>query len=89
MLAPGVGLHATLLVAYLLVLVGVGAWKARRIRSQVLELRARSGGAGRDIRRDAVAILEKLDLKDHLSPMRANGLFSMVDRIDQIESAHG
>ena len=33
---------------------------------------------------DAKAILGELDLKGHLSPMRANGLFSMVERIGQI-----
>jgi len=33
---------------------------------------------------DAKAILEKLDLAAHLSPMRANGLFSMVERIRTI-----
>jgi len=36
---------------------------------------------------DAVAVLQKLGLKEHLSPMRANGLFSMVERIKGIASA--
>lgn len=36
---------------------------------------------------DAVAVLQKLGLKEHLSPMRANGLFSMVERIKSIASA--
>ncbi|MCJ9428291.1 SufE family protein [Kordiimonas marina] len=33
---------------------------------------------------DARAILDKLGLSAHLSPMRANGLFSMVERIRDI-----
>jgi len=33
---------------------------------------------------DARAVLEQLDLKGHLSPMRANGLFAMVERIGVI-----
>ena len=33
---------------------------------------------------DALKILNSLGLKDHLSPMRANGLFSMVERIVDI-----
>ena len=33
---------------------------------------------------DALKILGSLGLKDHLSPMRANGLFSMVERIGDI-----
>ncbi len=33
---------------------------------------------------DARAILDQLGLASHLSPMRANGLFSMVERIRQI-----
>lgn len=36
---------------------------------------------------DARAILDKLGLSSHLSPMRANGLFSMVERIRDIASA--
>lgn len=33
------------------------------------------------LRIDARAFLDKLGLKDHLSPMRTNGLYSMVERI--------
>jgi len=33
---------------------------------------------------DAKAILDQLGLAAHLSPMRANGLFSMVERIQEI-----
>jgi len=36
---------------------------------------------------DAVGLLGKLGLKDHLSPMRANGLFSMVERIQNLAKA--
>ncbi len=36
---------------------------------------------------DALSILTSLGLKDHLSPMRANGLFSMVERIGDIAHA--
>jgi len=37
---------------------------------------------------DAKAILDQLDLQGHLSPMRANGLFSMVERIGEIAKSH-
>lgn len=44
-----------------------------------------SGKSPRDILdTDALKILNGLGLKDHLSPMRANGLFSMVERIGDI-----
>ena len=33
---------------------------------------------------DAKAILDELELAQHLSPMRANGLFSMVERIGEL-----
>lgn len=36
---------------------------------------------------DAKAILDKLGLAAHLSPMRANGLFAMVQRIRDIAEA--
>lgn len=36
---------------------------------------------------DARAVLDKLGLSAHLSPMRANGVFSMVERIKDIASA--
>lgn len=36
---------------------------------------------------DAKGILDKLGLAAHLSPMRANGLFSMVERIRAIAEA--
>jgi len=36
---------------------------------------------------DARAVLEKLGLSRHLSPMRTNGLYSMVARIQDIASA--
>ncbi len=40
---------------------------------------------------DAHAILDRLDLRQHLSPMRANGLFSMLERIKEMarEAAGG
>ncbi len=37
---------------------------------------------------DAKAVLEQLDLKGHLSPMRANGLFAMVERIGVIAKSY-
>ena len=47
-----------------------------------------SGKSPADIvKTDALAILGSLGLKDHLSPMRANGLFSMVERIGDIARA--
>ncbi len=33
---------------------------------------------------DAQAVLDRLDLRAHLSPMRANGLFSMLERIKEM-----
>ncbi len=33
---------------------------------------------------DAQAILDRLDLRAHLSPMRANGLYSMLERIKEM-----
>ncbi len=44
-----------------------------------------SGKTAAEIRAiDARAILDSLGLSSHLSPMRANGLFSMVERIRDI-----
>ncbi len=44
-----------------------------------------SGKTGAEITNiDAKAILDQLGLSAHLSPMRANGLFSMVERIQEI-----
>jgi len=44
-----------------------------------------SGKTGAEIAAiDAKAILDQLGLAAHLSPMRANGLFSMVERIQEI-----
>jgi cysteine desulfuration protein SufE len=41
-----------------------------------------SGRAARDIlATDAIALFEKLGLRDHLTPQRSNGFRSMVDRI--------
>jgi cysteine desulfuration protein SufE len=41
-----------------------------------------SGKAAKDIlSTDAVALFEKLGLKEHLTPQRSNGFRSMVDRI--------
>ncbi|WP_262693739.1 SufE family protein [Kordiimonas aquimaris] len=36
---------------------------------------------------DARGVLDQLGLSAHLSPMRANGVFSMVERIKEIASA--
>lgn len=47
-----------------------------------------SGRTAREIiETDAQAILDRLDLAQHLSPMRTNGLFSMLQRIDQMATA--
>jgi len=37
---------------------------------------------------DAKAVLDQLGLEGHLSPMRTNGLFSMVERIRAIAADH-
>ncbi|WP_150005403.1 SufE family protein [Iodidimonas muriae] len=39
------------------------------------------------LKTDARAILEELDLRQHLSPMRANGLFSMLERIEALAAS--
>lgn len=36
---------------------------------------------------DAHAILEKLDLNEHLSPQRSNGLKAMIDKIKSVAAA--
>lgn len=36
---------------------------------------------------DAKAILDRLDLKAHLSPMRANGLYAMLKRIEDLAAS--
>lgn len=36
------------------------------------------------LRTDARAVLAQLGLREHLSPMRANGLFSMLERIEDM-----
>ena len=47
-----------------------------------------SGKAAKDIlSTDAVALFEKLGLRDHLTPQRSNGFRSMVDRIRRDASA--
>lgn len=47
-----------------------------------------SGRTAREIMEtDVQAILDRLDLAQHLSPMRTNGLFSMLQRIDQMAAA--
>ncbi len=47
-----------------------------------------SGRTAREIMEtDAQAILDRLDLAQHLSPMRTNGLFSMLQRIGQMADA--
>ena len=47
-----------------------------------------SGRTAREIMEtDAQAILDRLDLAQHLSPMRTNGLFSMLQRIGQMAGA--
>ena len=47
-----------------------------------------SGKGAKDIlSTDAVALFEKLGLRDHLTPQRSNGFRSMVDRIHRDASA--
>ncbi len=48
-----------------------------------------SGKAPEDIlKTDARETLDKLGLEKHLSPMRTNGLFSMVEKIKSIAAAY-
>lgn len=47
-----------------------------------------SGKSAKDIlSTDAVALFEKLGLRDHLTPQRSNGFRSMVDRIQRDANA--
>ncbi|WP_374762795.1 SufE family protein [Yunchengibacter salinarum] len=44
-----------------------------------------SGKTGREIvETDAEGLMAELGLRDHLSPMRANGLYAMLERIREI-----
>jgi cysteine desulfuration protein SufE len=65
------------------VLSFVGDSDAHIVRGLIAVLFALySGKAAKDIlSTDAVALFEKLGLRDHLTPQRSNGFRSMVDRI--------
>jgi cysteine desulfuration protein SufE len=65
------------------VLSFVGDSDAHIVRGLIAVLFALySGRAAKDIlSTDAVALFEKLGLRDHLTPQRSNGFRSMVDRI--------
>ena len=43
--------------------------------------------AGEILETDAPSILDQLDLTQHLSPMRTNGLYSMLKRINEMATA--
>jgi cysteine desulfuration protein SufE len=65
------------------VLTFVGDSDAHIVRGLIAILFALFSGKGaKDIvSTDAVALFEKLGLRDHLTPQRSNGFRSMVDRI--------
>jgi cysteine desulfuration protein SufE len=65
------------------VLTFVGDSDAHIVRGLIAVLFALFSGKGaKDIvSTDAVALFEKLGLRDHLTPQRSNGFRSMVDRI--------
>jgi len=65
------------------VLTFVGDSDAHIVRGLIAVLFALfSGKAAKDIlSTDAVALFEKLGLRDHLTPQRSNGFRSMVERI--------
>jgi len=64
----------------------VGDSDAHIVRGLVALLLLIYSGKTRDEARhiDAKSILEGLDLARHLSPMRANGLYAMLERIGQM-----
>ena len=66
-----------------LVLTFVGDSDAHIVRGLIAILFAMySGRSAKDIlASDAVALFEKLGLREHLTPQRSNGFRSMVDRI--------
>lgn len=48
-----------------------------------------NGKTGEEIlKTDAKGVLERLGLSRHLSPMRTNGLFSMLGRIQELAKSH-
>lgn len=61
----------------------IGDSDAHIVRGLVAVLLAfYSGLSATDIlERDAIVLFERLDLRDHLSPQRSNGLRSMVERV--------
>jgi cysteine desulfuration protein SufE len=65
------------------VLIFVGDSDAHIVRGLIAILFAMySGRSAKDIlATDAVALFEKLGLREHLTPQRSNGFRSMVDRI--------
>ena len=71
------------------VLSFVGDSDAHIVRGLIAVLFALYSGKGaRDIiGTDAVALFEKLGLRDHLTPQRSNGFRSMVDRIQRDANA--
>lgn len=71
------------------VLSFVGDSDAHIVRGLIAVLFALYSGKGaRDIlSTDAVALFEKLGLRDHLTPQRSNGFRSMVERIRRDASA--
>ena len=71
------------------VLSFVGDSDAHIVRGLIAVLFALYSGKGaKDIlSTDAVALFEKLGLRDHLTPQRSNGFRSMVDRIQRDANA--
>ncbi len=67
----------------------VGDSDAHIVRGLIAVLFALYSGKGaKDIvATDAVALFEKLGLRDHLTPQRSNGFRSMVDRIQRDANA--
>ena len=65
------------------VLTFVGDSDAHIVRGLIAVLFALYSGKGAKeiLSTDAVALFEKLGLRDHLTPQRSNGFRSMVDRI--------
>lgn len=60
--------------------------EARELRGELLGLRARSGGAASDVRRDAVALFEGQAADRSLSPDQADRLIRTIERTGKLDS---
>jgi tetratricopeptide (TPR) repeat protein len=60
--------------------------QARGLRGELLSLRARSGGAASDVRRDAIALFEAQAADRSLSPDQADRLIRTIERTGKLDA---